>query len=202
MEIYVGSMVSTLIIILLTLILGGICFLAFKWENISKRVKELEGKKPKGFMLKQIPRKPILKDVDPNNKILIDILESVKLEEWNYEVKEEPSYSSGANYTINWENPSKNIHIRSRLRMTENSNTKKFEPYLSNFFVSSQDGSLSFGDSDDFTKNQIIIFIWDYIIKYHEEQNSLTKKSYTDSIKAISDKLVTLNRDRKLNSII
>lgn len=203
MNLYEASMLSALIIILLSLILGGICFFAFKWEGLSKRVKELEGKKPKEFSLKQIPRKPILKDIDPNSKILFDVIESVKLEDWKCEVKEERSYDGGS-YTITWDNPSKTTHIKGRMRMTEvsSSKSKKYEPYLGGFHVSTEGGSLSFGDSDDEIKNHIIVFIWDYIIKYHEDENKQITKSYNDSIAAISSKLITLNRSRKLNTLV
>lgn len=197
------SVISVLIIILLSLILGGITFFAFKWEGLSKRVKELEGKKPIEYSLKQIPRKPILKDIDPDNKTLSDVLESVKLEDWKCEVKEERSYLDGGNYTITWDNPSKTVHLRGRLRMVESSGkVKKYEPYLGGFHISSGDGSLSFSDSDTDVKNHIILFMWDYIVKYHENENKQIANSYKDSMVAISSKLTTLHRDRKLNTLI
>jgi hypothetical protein len=150
------------------------------------------------IVLKDIPKEPETADVDAGYKTLRDVMESAKLEKWDYEVKLDHSKC----YDINMSNHSKEISLRIRLRMRDDSSTS---PYISIFTIQySIDGekdALSYG-SDEHIANELILFTWEFILDYHEKRNLGMSESYKKSIDLIQSRLITLNRDRKLNSII
>jgi hypothetical protein len=158
------------------------------------------------IVLKDIPKEPETADVDAGYKTLRDVMESAKLEKWDYEVKLDHSKC----YDINMSNHSKEISLRIRLRMSDDSSNTQREgtvtsPYISIFTIQySIDGerdALSYG-SDEHIANELILFTWEFILDYHEKRNLGMSESYKKSIDLIQSRLITLNRDRKLNSII
>jgi len=57
-------------------------------------------------------------------------------------------------------------------------------------------------DTESPIKNDIIIFLWDYILEYHENKRAESKVYYESGIEKISSNLKTLNRSRKLEEIL
>jgi hypothetical protein len=81
------------------------------------------------------------------------------------------------------------------------------EMYLSAFSILNGErgythsGSISIDDKSKIA-NDIIIFLWDYIIEYHQNENEETRIYYQSTIDDISSKLKTLRRSEKLNNIL
>jgi hypothetical protein len=75
--------------------------------------------------------------------------------------------------------------------------------YLSNFNISNTGfgGTISI-DNESKISNDVIVFLWDYIIEYHQNENEETKNYYQATIDDISSKLKTLRRSEKLNNIL
>jgi hypothetical protein len=128
-------------------------------------------------------------------------MESVKLESWKVEVEADISHHSKT-WTINFESNT-GIRIRSRVRDSG-------EMYLSAFtiltgergpVVRGHSGSISIDDKSKIS-NDVIIFLWDYIIEHHQNENEETRIYYQSTIDDISSKLKTLRRSEKLNNIL
>jgi hypothetical protein len=127
-------------------------------------------------------------------------MESAKLENWKVEVEADISHHSKT-WTINFESNT-GIRIRSRVRDSG-------EIYLSAFtvlvgergFTHTHSGSISI-DNESKIANDVIIFLWDYIIEYHQNENEESRIYYQSTIDDISSKLKTLRRSEKLNNIL
>lgn len=167
---------------------------------IFNKIKPIVKPKNEGIILKVIPDKPTYESLDPENKLVYDIMKSAKLESWKVEVEADISHHSKT-WTINFESPT-GIRIRSRVRDSG-------EIYLSAFtvlggergFTHTHSGSISI-DNESKISNDVIIFLWDYIIEYHQNENEETRKYYQSTIDSISSKLKTLRRSEKLNNIL
>jgi hypothetical protein len=167
---------------------------------IFNKIKPIFKPKTEGIILKAIPDKPTYESLDPENKLVYDIMESVKLEGWKVEVEADMSYHS-KNWVLNFES-STGIRIRSRVRDSSGM-------YLSSFtvlngdrgFTHTHSGSISI-DNESKIANDVIIFLWDYIMEYHQNENEETRKYYQSTIDNISSKLKTLRRSEKLNNIL
>ena len=168
---------------------------------IFNKVKPIIKPKTEGIVLKVIPDKPTYESLDPENKLVYDIMESAKLENWKVEVEADISHHSKT-WTINFESPA-GIRIRSRVRDSG-------EMYLSAFtiltgergpVVRGHSGSISI-DNKSKISNDVIIFLWDYIIEYHQNENEESRIYYQSTIDDISSKLKTLRRSEKLNNIL
>lgn len=199
--------------LLFTIVVTALIYFIVDNQIIKKRIKILENVDKKTEIdLPKIPEEITLSDIDPNHRTLFDVIESAELENWQYEVKEDKRYSSiGSYYQILLKNPQKTLIVNISIRMRETSSDpggKKITPYLSMFTISTIDagdpnggGYLSFKDEHPLRSN-MILFSWEYIIKYHKDENKTLSDSYKKSIESISKKLLTLNRDRKLNTLI
>jgi hypothetical protein len=161
---------------------------------IFNKIKPFIKPKAEGIMLKVVPDKPTYESLDPKHKLVYDVMESVKLENWKVEVEADISYHSKT-WQVNFESPT-GIRIRSRIR--ENS-----QIYLSNFSILNTGigGTISI-DNDSKISNDVIIFLWDYIIEYHQNENEETRNYYQSTIDDISSKLKTLRRSERLNNIL
>lgn len=161
---------------------------------IFNKIKPIVKPKTEGIILKVIPDKPTYESLDPKYKLVYDVMESAKLETWKVEVEADMSYHS-KNWTINFESPT-GIRIRSRVRDSDGM-------YLSAFtIINSGIGGRVSVDNESKISNDVIIFLWDYIIEYHQNENEETRKYYQSTIDNISSKLKTLRRSEKLNNIL
>jgi len=163
---------------------------------IFNKIKPFIKSKPEGIVLKVIPDKPSYESLDPSHKLVYDVMESAKLENWKVEVEADISIG-GKTWEVNFES-STGIRIRSRLR------DRSSEIYLSNFTIINSGiggGNISV-DNNSKISNDVIIFIWDYIIEYHQNENEETRLYYQSIINDISTKLKTLRRSEKLNNIL
>ena len=161
---------------------------------IFNKIKPIFKPKPEGIILKVIPDKPTYELLDPKNKLVYDVMESVKLECWKVEVQADLSYHSKT-WMVKFESPT-GIIIRSRVRDSG-------QIYLSSFNIlnSGIGGSVSINNDSKFS-DDVIIFLWDYIIEYHQNENDETRNHYQSIIDDISSKLKTLRRSEKLNNIL
>jgi len=164
---------------------------------IFNKIKPILKPKPEGIMLKLIPDKPSYESLDPKHKLVYDVMESVKLENWKVEVEADISYHSKT-WQVNFESPT-GIRIRSRIR--ENHGIHQI--YLSNFSILNTGigGTISI-DNESKISNDVIIFLWDYIIEYHQNENEETRNYYQSIIDDISSKLKTLRRSERLKNIL
>jgi hypothetical protein len=178
---------TTFFIILLT-ISQSICFF-FLFKN--KRVIKEEKDNP--LTLKPIPKQIGFEDVQPNYKLLYNVLETIKFYKINKDLIGDKSYLYDINIYSNY-----GLSISSRIR------THGDVPSLSWFRIAKESTpttTLTFNNTDS-VKNDIIIFVWDYIIKYHESLNDDDIDKYSNTIDIISNELKTLKRNERLDKIL
>jgi hypothetical protein len=61
---------------------------------------------------------------------------------------------------------------------------------------------ISYDDSDKKIKYLILNFMWEYVLKHHQNEYDLTISHYEDCKEAISNELKVLKRDRAISKII
>lgn len=160
---------------------------------IFNKIKPIIKSKQEGILLKVIPDKPTYEDLDPENKLVYDVIESAKLEKWKVEITPDISYSSES-WEVNFESQT-GIRIRSRIRNRDKN------LYLISFTIFINSGSISIHD-DSKIKDDVLSFLWVHILEYHQNENEETRNYYQSVIDDISSKLKTLRRSEKLNNIL
>lgn len=156
--------------------------------------------KPEGLVLKPIPKSVTYEDLDPNHDLIYEVLETIKLEDWDLEI--EMDFLGTGSYKLTF--TSKDLTTTVRSRITNYSD----EMRLSMFHISGKKGSVSL-TSDEYlfpekTKvtNDIILFLWDYVIEEYDDKNKKDKQRLNSSIEGIRNSLKTLKRSKRLNSIL
>jgi hypothetical protein len=144
------------------------------------------------IILKPLPKSITYLDVDPNTKLLDDVFESIKLENWDINIIEQ----SGP--TLCWDivfTSSYGVVFKSRLRLFSSSD----KPRLGWCSIIDENGNISV--DNDLLGDKVIVFLWEYLVKYYEDINTKESREMQIKINNISTKLKTLNRDRRLNEI-
>ena len=167
--------------------------------SYSKSKKESDAiiEKYKGVTtLAKIPERVYYKDVEPDWKTFYDFMENIKLERWKADVTEDSMrVSSDACYVVNLISHDQSSSMSVRLR-----------DYGDGIFLSSCNiragGTSLVASKEDSISDDIIIFIWDYIIEHYENINKESIDSYRSSINRINAQLKTLNRSKRLNNIL
>jgi hypothetical protein len=154
-----------------------------------KRIKVTE---PEPYKLKKV-----LDVEDINPTLLNDVIESSKIEEWNNDVKVTSSYPY-----ITWEvesiNPQKTLKIKTILRDYGDS------PKVGYFLLTNleKDESISFNSNKVEQKQILLNYVWDIVVKDHENKVDKINKDYKNKIDNITKHLKTLNRERSLKKLL
>jgi hypothetical protein len=172
-------------------------------EKYKKRIEHLEGKLelPTRVVVNEIPKRPTIEDVDVNFKTLKDVMTSIKLENWNHKIDQDHSISFTNSYNMEYWNQSETIRVKVRMYLDFNDKLKIYTPSFGYIIIISKDvGAITYNSkSMDY---EIDMFFTQEIIDNHKSINSDITKNYKRTIEYINKNLKTLNRDRKLNSLI
>ena len=181
----------------------------YKNSDLEKRLKRLEGnfEPPVNVIVGKIPENISLSDVDPKHTLIRDVLESARLEDWKAEVEQDHRLSGSFAYMLGFSNPANTVEIKVRFYLDEETRGKGgiYKPSVGFLIIKTAESVVSY-DKDENKgsdiENEICLFLWENVIKYHKNINDQLKRDYENSIKNIKSKLTTLNRDRKLKNII
>lgn len=184
-----------IIYLLISLLFIFQCYLLYLIK--SKPEKSTTDIKVGKLSLRNIPKEIKYEDVESNFKTTYDVLETIRLEDWKVDITQ--SYDD---YNLIFNSNCSNIEVMCRIRT---STLRENEIHFSYFRILDKKEksqiSVSY-DSADFIKNDIITFMWEYILEYHDNKN-LERKSYSENaIKSISSKLKTIRRSEKLDKIL
>lgn len=190
--------------IILTLLLAIIGFLLYKIYSLTKEkiVEEID----KSCIRLEIPKEiPNFEDHDKDDVLLKDVIESVKLEEWQVEIEEEIGMLLSDRYKITLNNPQKTLRISSRIRYDyQNQKT-----YTSSFMILktipgsiSHNGSVSYDLKKETTKFLVTNFLWSYVLNYKQGLVDERISYYDDIKKSIESELITLKRDKSINKLL
>lgn len=190
--------------IILTLLLAIIGFLLYKIYSLKKEkiVKEID----KSCIRLEIPKEiPNFEDHDKDDVLLKDVIESVKLEEWQVEIEEDRGMLHSNSYKITLNNPQKTLRISSRIRYDYRSQLT----YVSSFMILktipgsvSHNGSVSYDLKKETTKFLVTNFLWSYVLNYKQGLVDERISYYDDIKKSIESELITLKRDKSINKLL
>ena len=156
------------------------------------------------IILKPLPDKVDSDLVEGVEEMLSEVLESVKLEGWEVDIKES-SFFRGEAYDIIIKSHNDDVVIDSVVRYKSRYSSTDFDPSLLRFRIStndiSGDKSYSFA-ADSKYKNDIIVFLWDFILEKHLEDNRIEIENYQSIINTIRKKLTGLRRSERLNQLL
>jgi hypothetical protein len=182
--------------ILLILLISQV-YTLIKIASYSKSKKESDDtiQRYKGVtILAKIPQKISYKDVEPNWQTFYNFMKNIKLENWKAEVTEGPPR---IDWVINIISHDKKSSMTGRLRDYGDGDGV----FLSNCNIRAGGTSLVVSREDKIASD-IILFLWDYVIKHYENENQELINTYQSSIDRINSQLKTLNRTTKLNNIL
>lgn len=190
--------------IILTLLLAIIGFLLYKIYSLKKEkiVKEID----KSCIRLEIPKEiPNFEDHDKDDVLLKDVIESVKLEEWQVEIEEDRGMLHSNSYKITLNNPQKTLRISSRIRYDYRSQLT----YVSSFMILKtipgsvlHNGSVSYDLKKETTKFLVTNFLWSYVLNYKQGLVDDRISYYDDIKKSIESELITLKRDKSINKLL
>ena len=162
-------------------------------------------KKPKiekgSIILKPLPEKVDSDLVEGAEEMLSEVLESVKLEGWVVDITDNSIY--GEAYNINIKSHNEDIIIDSVIRYRSYLHDD-FEARLIRFRILTDDinGIKSYSFTDSKYKNDIIVFLWDFILEKHLEENRIEIENCKSTINTIRKKLTGLRRSERLNQLL
>jgi hypothetical protein len=143
------------------------------------------------IILKPIPKQIKTEDVDDTEDLLSNVIKSAKDENWKHEFKYGIWSNNG--YHIILKSPDKLIEIESIIRIYD-------QPRIIKFNIKSGDENLNIEGIKYY--NQIIIFLWDFILQKHIDQNSEEYNEIKSKIKRINKNLKALNRNKILDQLL
>ncbi len=154
------------------------------------------------IILKPLPEKVDTDLVEGAEEMLVEVLESVKLEGWIVDITDNSIYSGEA-YNINIKSHNGDIIIDSVIRYRSYL-INDFEARLIRFRILTDDinGIKSYSFAESKYKNDIIVFLWDFILEKHLEENRIEVENYKYTINTIRKKLVGLRRNEILNQLL
>lgn len=162
-----------------------------------------EGKvdmKPGEIKLRNIPKDIQYEDVEPDFKTTYDVLETIRIEEWKL------TYINVLydQYTLSFISNCSNIEVMCCIReqgRLDGGPGVRFSYLRIKDKAEDKQISLSY-TSPEFIKNDVIIFMWDYIIDYYDKRNNERIEYNKGVIRTVSSKLKTLRRSEKLEKIL
>mgnify|MGYP000929289108 CR=1 FL=1 len=154
-----------------------------------------------GIILKPLPEKVDSDLVEGAEEMLSEVLESVKLEGWVVDITDNSIY--GEAYNINIKSHNEDIIIDSVIRYRSYLHDD-FEARLIRFRILTDDinGIKSYSFTDSKYKNDIIVFLWDFILEKHLEENRIEIENCKSTINTIRKKLTGLRRSERLNQLL
>ena len=152
--------------------------------------------KPEGPVLKPIPKITKYKDVDPEFTLVYEVLETIKLENWDVIIDYDTQ-----RYTLEFNSKDGSSRVKARIYQNDYFDINGVQ--LWSFTISNNGKSVSIGVRENISiENDILIFLWDYVIAWYEEVRNNEIRVYKSSIESIRDSLKTLKRSKKLDSIL
>lgn len=186
---------------ILGIILGLLVVSQIHLYSIIKSQKEHKIEKG-SIILKPLPEKVNSDLVEGAEEMLSEVLESVKLEGWEVDIKDNAVYSGEA-YDISIKSHNGDIIIDSVIRYRSYIHDD-FEVRLIRFRILTGDinGIKSYSFADSKYKNDIIVFLWDFILEKHLDENRIEVENYKSIINTIRKKLTGLRRSERLNQLL
>jgi hypothetical protein len=186
-----------MIVFLFLVVLGLLISQIYLFHLYKDKIKRFSNLKKDSIILEPIPKVVEVEDVDGVEELLKDILLSAKEESWGCEFLTNGLWSHDG-YEMKISSPDGSIVINSVIRDYSSSLSS---PRLLRFNVSTSSVPRLSIKSDKF-ENDILVFLWDFILDKHIKENSYKYEEFKNSITEIRKNLKSLNRNRILNELL
>lgn len=196
--IYIATFLSILAITLCSILLFK--FDSLKKEKLKKEIKD------NYVVLPKLKEMPYYQDVDPDNKTLYDVVQSMNIEDWKLEHYDDSSSIGDIVYEFHFSNPQNTLKVKSRMRYYSDFGGSNFsnDLVLIGFHVGTVKGTISYKESE--TNRHLSVLIRQYLWKIVCEKNQALYNdqfSHYLSVKESIDKeLKTLRREETLSNIL
>ena len=175
-------------------------FREFKIQHIEKYIEE------NYIVLPKLKERANYNDVDPDNKTILDVIKSMKIEDWQVSFKENLS-AGDILYEFELFNPQKTLKVRSRMRYYSDFGavSRTNDLRLSHFSVRTTfNDSISYEENDTNKHVSVLIrdFLWKIVCDKNQQKYDEDLEHYRIVKLSIDNELKTLRRDEFLSKII
>ena len=172
----------------------------FKIQHIEKYIEE------NYIVLPKLKERANYNDVDPDNKTILDVIKSMKIEDWQVSFKENLS-AGDILYEFELFNPQKTLKVRSRMRYYSDFGavSRTNDLRLSHFSVRTTfNDSISYEENDTNKHVSVLIrdFLWKIVCEKNQQKYDEDFEHYRIVKLSIDNELKTLRRDEFLSKII
>jgi len=157
-------------------------------------------KETNDIILKPIPKAPVVDEVEGFEETIKDVLISAKNENWKSTIKLN-YYTIGTDDYYEISIVSNDVEPISIDALVGIGNERVFNNIILGRFWIKKSGS-TICVEDTYLKNDLIVFIWDYILEDEMKKNKLHYARYKENFQTLRKGLKSLNRERKINEIL
>lgn len=181
-------------------VLGLLISQVYLFHIYKDKIKKYGEIKPGSIVLKPIPKSVETTDVEGFEELVRDVLISAKEEEWPCEFVENSVWSRDGGYEMNITSLDNSLSISSVIRVSRYSNIT--DPRLIRFVI--KKGLIRYISvpSDSDICNDLLLFLWDFVLDKHTKENKYTYDIYKESFDDIRTSLKSLNRNRILDELL
>jgi hypothetical protein len=186
-------------IVFLFLVVSGLLISQVYLFHIYKdKIKKYVEIKPDSVILKPIPKSVETTDVEGFEELIRDLLISVKEEEWPCEFLNSSIWARDG-YEMKITSLDNSLTISVVIRVSGySSQTAR----LIRFSIKKGDNSYISVPTDSGICNDLLIFLWDFVLDKHTKENKHTYDIYRKSFDDIRKSLKSLNRNRILAELL
>ncbi len=175
---------------ILFILLMSQLFLFYLYKD---KIKKYSGIKRGSIVLDPIPMSLKVEDVEGIEDLICDVISSAKEEGWKCDFQYGIWTRDGYHMVIS--SPDGLVSIDSIIRMGYSES-----PRILRFNITSGDKYLNVGGGKYY--NEIMLFLWDFILEKHINENSNEYKVIKDKIEHITKNLRSLRRSRLLDELL
>lgn len=155
-------------------------------------------------LLRTLSYKIKYSDIEPEYQTIYNILETIKLEDWQFEIKDSTIDNYLLEYTFKFSSNNNDSYVSGIIRKYgESSNLDS--SFKIGFLIFNIKGSSLTLDDEYKTKplhNDLVSFVSYYLIKYYQKENKESLDAFKNKLTMINRGLKTLNRSKKLDDIL
>ena len=187
-------------IVLLSLVVIGLLIGQLFLFNLYKdKIKKYGDIKPGSIILKPIPKSVETTDVEGFEELVRDVLISAKEEEWPCEFVQS-SIRDG--YEMKITSLDNSLTISAIIRVSSYFYLGQTDARLIRFTIKKGDIRYISVPTDSDMCNDLLVFLWDFVLDKHTKENKNTYDIYKQSFDDIRTSLKSLNRNRILAELL
>lgn len=180
-------------------VLGLLISQVYLFHIYKDKIKKYGEIKPGSVILKPIPKSVETTDVEGFEELVRDVLISIKEEEWPCEFVNNSLWSRDG-YEMKITSLDNSLTISVVIRVS--SYSSQTDARLIRFTIKKGDNRYISVPTDSDICNDLLVFLWDFVLDKHTKENKYTYDIYKESFDDIRTSLKSLNRNRILAELL